>query len=649
MMVRTLVSNALLAASALVLPDAAAAQLRLPRLLADGVVMQRDARVPVWGWAAPGVRVRVGFGGHAYDAVADAAGAWRVTLPPTHAGGPHRITIIAGGETRTVDDVLFGDVWVASGQSNMEWTLADAAHGPADAAAANDPMIRHFKVPQSFATRPEADLAGGRWEKADAAHAGAFTAVGYHFARELRRSEGVPIGIINTSWGGSRIEPWMSAGALGLGADAEGEIARREEAERRAILDSIRARVGGALPARDEGLVDGRAAWADPALDEAGWTEIAVPAAWESAGYPGMDGIAWYRTSFQLTEAEARAGIQIGLGKIDDGDISYVNGHEVGRMENAWTQARVYAVPSTMLRAGRNVVAVRVEDTQGGGGIQGDPALLYVQANGARRPLAGTWKFRVGAVSVKLDGRNNQVPTRLWNKMVSPLLGFPIKGVIWYQGESNGDRMEDAVAYRALFQRMITSWRAAWGGGDFPFLWVQLASFNHPEADPGTPSNWAAVRESQSAALALPATAQAVTIDIGEADDIHPRNKRDVGRRLALAARHVAYGRPGEFSGPVYRGQRVEGGRVIVGFTHAGGGLVAGGSAAGELRGFAVAGEDRRWVWASARVENGHVAVWSDRVPHPVAVRYAWADNPAGANLQNREGLPAPPFRTDDW
>ncbi len=657
-----------LAASA----TAPASTLRLTRLVGDGMVMQRDARVPVWGWAAAGAAVTVTFDGRPHATRAGADGRWQVTLPAMPAGGPHAMTVTAGAERVLVRDILVGDVWVCSGQSNMEWTVENARDGAAEVAGAGDPMIRHFKVPTSWAWAPSDTLPGGPWEPADPAHVGRFTAVGYFFARDLRKAVPVPIGLLHTSWGGSRVEPWMSAEALGMDAAAAARLRAAEEAYERGLADALRARLGGELPAVDAGLVDGRAVWAAPDLDDAAWRTVTAPGVWEPQGYPGMDGVAWYRTAFDLTADEARAGARLGLGRIDDSDVSYVNGREVGRTTDAYARARVYDVPAAALRPGRNVVAVRVEDTGGGGGVAGEASELFVEAGGVRRPLAGAWRFRVGRVTSGAAApdpqRINKVPTVLYNQMVHPALPFPVKGVLWYQGESNADRYEDAVAYRGLFQGLIGDWRRRWDAPAMPFLWVQLANYMAPDGQPAARSNWAALRESQAAALALPNTGQAVTIDVGEAGDIHPRDKQTVGARLALAARRVAYGEAVEHTGPVLRRSRVEGGRVVLEFDHAAGGLVArprGGKAGGApggppggppnearaaaLGGFAVAGADRRFVWADARVDGDRVVVWSPRVPAPVAVRYAWGDNPDRANLSNRAGLPAAPFRTDRW
>jgi sialate O-acetylesterase len=611
------------------------------------MVLQRQARLPVWGWSAPGRSVTVTFGATSRSATADASGAWRVTLPPQSAAGPHRLLVRSGTDSVVLRDVLVGDVWVASGQSNMEWPVSAARNAEAEIAAANDRRIRHFKVPTSFAPSPEPDLAGGSWAAADPQHVGSFSAVGYYFARDLRKSVDVPIGIINTTWGGSRIEAWMSRAALGLDGARWGALWQEEESAQRRFAENLRAKIGE-VPPTDPGYVDGRAPWADPALDESAWQPIKVPSLWEQAGYDGMDGIAWYRLSFDLTADEAARGVKLGLGAIDDSDISWVNGTEVGRT-NGYNLPRVYDVPSSALRAGRNVLAVRVEDTGGGGGIYGDASALFLEVGGTRRPLASGWKFRVGTASMRPDGQHiNKVPTVLYNRMVHPLLGLPIKGVLWYQGESNADNAADARGYAALFQRMITSWRREWGAGEFPFLWVQLANFMAPDSQPPAQSAWAVLRDAQSAALSLPKTAQAVIIDIGDAQDIHPRNKHDVGARLALAARRVAYGQPVEHVGPTHRSHAVRGSEIVVRFDHVGAGLVSR-APDGAVGGFAVAGADRRFVWANARIEGNAVIVSSPQVASPVAVRYAWANNPTRASLYSREGLPAVPFRTDAW
>ncbi len=639
-------SAALLLASLGLLAHGAVAELRVAPPIGDGMVVQRQVPVPIHGWADANAKVVVTFGGRIHTARADSAGRWKVELPPREAGGPYEMRITSATAEVLVRDLLVGDLWICSGQSNMEWVVADSLDAAREIATTDEPAIRHLKVPRSWALMPETTLAGGVWEPADPEHVGGFTAVGFFFARALRPHVQVPIGLVNTTWGGSRIEAWMSAAALGLEEKAGQVLLAQERAWEEEVRQRLEARVGE-LPDRDRGLADGRPLWAEPDLDESAWHGISVPALWEQVDWEGLDGIAWYRTAFELTAAEAAMGARLGLGKIDDSDISWVNGHRVGTTEMAWNRPRVYDVRPELLVEGRNVIAVRVEDTGGGGGIYGDPESLFVEVDGRRQPLAGSWRFQLGAVTLNLEDRKREMPTVLYNKMVHPLLPTPVKGVLWYQGESNSGR-DDAFEYRRLFATMIEDWRQRWGNEELPFLYAQLANYGQPPAEPGE-SDWAVLRESQSAALALAATAQVVLIDAGEADDIHPRDKQVVGERLALAARQVAYGEEIVYSGPVYRGIEVDNGSIVLDFDHVGSGLVAGGGSTGALRGFAIAGADRRFVWAEAEIEDNRVAVRSGRVPQPVAVRYGWADNPEGANLYNREGLPASPFRTDAW
>jgi sialate O-acetylesterase len=594
--------------------------------------------------------VRVSLDGRDRRATADAEGRWSVRFPALPPGGPHELRVEGAGRTIAVHDVLVGDVWVASGQSNMEFALSGASNGAAAVAAASDPELREFAVPHSWSETPREELEGGSWARADPQHAGGFSAVAYFFARRLRASEGVPIGVIHTSWGGSNVETWESREQLGLGEGAVSAIVAEQRRRAGAVLDSLRARLGD-LPTEDPGLVDGEARWADPALDDSGWTEIRVPGLWEEQGLASLDGVVWYRATVELTEAEARQGARLSLGMIDDDDVTWVNGTEVGRT-TGYNVARDYQVPASALRPGRNVVAVRVVDSGGGGGPYGEPARFVLTTPGGRHPLAGSWRLRVGAVgTTQLDGQViNKIPSVLYNAMIHPLLDYPVRGVIWYQGESNANDVEQAAAYRALFAGLVRGWRAEWraGGGDFPFLWVQLPNYGAVDPVPPASAAWATLRESQAAALSLPRTGQAVAIDVGEAGDIHPKDKQTVGDRLSLVARRVAYGEPVEASGPTYRSHTVGDGRVTVEFDHVDGGLTS--PAPGRaLHEFAVAGADRRWVRAEARIEGDHVVVWSPEVSNPVAVRYAWSDSPDDPMLYNRAGLPARPFRTDDW
>lgn len=610
------------------------------RLFSDGMIAQRNAAVPVWGTAPSGTSVTLSFDGALQEVEAGLDGTWRGALEPHAAGGPHTLTISAGDQSLDIQDVWFGDVWIASGQSNMEWIVADAADAEEEIHSANDPLIRHFKVPRSWSYEQETTLAGGAWHRADSTHVGTFSAVGYYFARSLRTSVDVPVGIINTSWGGSRIEPWMDSEALAMDPDELAAILAEDQQHienlKREFLERHQASEN-----EDPGLKDSVAVWADPDLNTTAWDDIKVPSNWEAAGYPGLDGIAWYRTTVELSQEQIGSGpATLHLSLIDDDEMTWVNGTLVGQTWG-WTIPRVYSIPADVLQPSRNSIVVRVQDGLANGGMLGDAEAMRLETPSVSIPLAGTWKFRIGQFVVNQDGRANQLPTLLFNKMIHPLLPFPITGFLWYQGESNAGG-EDTVKYASQFQSLISRWRTAWGNDTAPFLFVSLAAFRPAPTEPGE-STWAVLRESQSAALALPDVGQAITIDIGEADDIHPRNKQDVGLRLALTARHLAYGEDLVYSGPLYRDHRVENDRVMITFDHVGSGLVERGS---QLGGFAIAGSDGRFVWADARIDGNTVVVSSASVKNPVAVRYAWADNPDRANLYNKEGLPAAPFRT---
>ncbi len=625
-------------ALSLLLPTTVRAGLDLPLMFSQGAVLQRDQPMHVWGWAVPGTRVKLGFDGARAQAVADAHGRWEANLPTHAAGGPYTLDIDAGGEHRAITDLLVGDVWLCSGQSNMEFMVSEARDAAAEQARANDPAIRHFKIPHAWSTQPRDRLEGGSWVAASPATVGQFSAACWFFARDMKARTGVPQGLINSSWGGSSIEAWTDARTGKVGAAALADALKRDDAAEQARLAPTRERLAKwpAPPTGDSG-------WSAQNIDDAQWTDIAVPAYWETVGYYGMDGVAWYRTQFTLSAAEAARGVTIGVGQVDDSDQTYVNGHLVGRTEKQWNHERVYPVPPAALHAGSNSLAVRVDDLGAGGGIHGDAAALFVQPQGgARRPLPSTWRFRPAAVTVVPTGTHHVTPTLLYNAMIQPLVGYPLRGVLWYQGEANAVAGH-AMAYRAQFRAMIEAWRAAWNQPALPFLWVQLANFR-AGSDSAQESPWAELRESQSAVLSLPHTGQAVIIDIGNPDDIHPTNKQDVGHRLALAARRVVLGDAVVDAGPVYRSLRIDGQRAIVSFDTQGEPLAARGG--GSVGGFQVAGANLHYQPAQARIDGQTVVVSSAAVTAPVAVRYAWSESPDDANLINRDGLPASPFRT---
>jgi sialate O-acetylesterase len=622
---------------------AAHANLDVPAIFGDHAVLQRDMPMRLWGWGTPGTEVGVTFDAHQARATVAADGRWQVTLPAHAAGGPYAWQVSDGKQTLTSHDVLVGDVYLASGQSNMEFELAKARDGAAEVARATDGSIRELKIPNAWAVKPSARLPGGDWVPASPATAGKFSAVAYFFAREIRADQHVPVGIINSSWGGSRIEPWMDAATAQVQPSAVAARVAEEDAAEAKLVAATRHRLQRWPGVLDAGS-DGDYSRVD--ADEHDFVRIKVPDFWESQGYVDMDGVAWYRTHLTLGHDDATAGITLGLGMIDDSDTTYVNGVVVGNTVDAWNGVRTYRVPATALHEGDNVVAIKVDDLGAGGGIHGEAAQLFVEgATGARRLITGPWLFRPTRVALVPAQTKNQVPTLLYNAMIHPLLPANLRGVLWYQGEQNATD-DLAYGYRQQFAALIGQWRAQFGQPALPFLFVQLANFKRGTDMPdGSP--WATLRESQAWALRLPATAQAVTIDVGNPDNIHPTDKQTVGHRLALAARHVVYGQSLVYRGPTLASVAFDGDLARLRFDNGGAALATRGNAS--LSGFTVAGADRHFQPATARIDGQVIVVQANGVTAPSAVRYGWSENPVDANLINAAGLPASPFRTDSW
>jgi sialate O-acetylesterase len=624
----------------------------LHELFTDHVVLQRDIPLPIWGWTAPGRKVKVELAGKEAETTADGNGKWSVKLGPFAAGGPHTLKI-EGHKTAEIKDVLFGDVWICSGQSNMEMGMGKIDQ-PEAIAAANHPQIRLFMVPNRIAAEP-LDRVDASWKVCTPTTVaeggwGGFSAVGYFFGRDLNRELNVPIGLIDTTWGGTVAEAWTSAEGLAGLSDLQGPVAalRKQAADaKRGAVDYDRL-MSEWWRQNDPGTV-GALTWSDPDLDTSTWKTMNLPKNFEQGGLPDFDGLVWFRREVRLPESWAGKPLTISLGPIDDRDTTWFNGVEVGHMDK-WDDKRVYKIPGTAVKAGRNEIAVRVLDTQGNGGLYGEPSEMRLERNdGQDKPisLAGDWRYKPSTPLSRMSsppqqfGSNPNLVTVLYNGMIAPMTPFAIKGAIWYQGESNVGRAEQ---YQRLLPALIRDWRARFGVGEFPFFVVQLANYQATRAEPGQ-SAWAELREAQwLATRAVPHSAVANAIDIGDADDIHPKNKAEVGRRLALDALKNVYGKDVEDSGPIYRGMERQGSAIRIRFDHIGGGLVARGGV--KLQGFAIAGMDRHFVWADAEIDGDSVVVSSPRVEQPTTVRYAWADNPV-CNLFNKAGLPALPFRTD--
>ncbi len=620
------------------------AEVRLPSFLTDNMVLQRDIPVNIWGWANPGEKITVQFNGQKVSIKADAEGKWKLQLNPTKAGGPYEIHVKGKNEI-ILKNILFGDVWVCGGQSNMEWTLQSASNWDKEADSADLPNIRLLTITKKMSSKPKEDVENSKWQVCNANNAAIFSAIGYYFGKNLFRHLNIPIGLINSNWGGTDIETWISMETMLKDNDYKKVMENMKNKDMEALEKEAEIKTKkwmDTVANYDRGIID---KWYLPETNLSAWKEIQAPALWESEGYPNLDGIAWYRKEFVLTADEANAKAEVSLGPVDDIDETYINGQFIGRTER-YDIPRKYVIKPGILKAGKNVICVKVIDTGGGGGIWGTSDQMYIDAGDKRKSIAGTWLFRV---SIDLPAQRssdnpNMFPSLLYNAMIHPLLNYGIKGVIWYQGENNTGK---AMKYRTLFPNLINDWRTNWKDGEFPFIFVQLANYMAPSAVPDQ-SNWAELREAQTMTLSVPKTGMACIIDIGDANDIHPRNKRDVGYRLSLAARKVAYGENLVYSGPTYKSMKFENGKAIIEFDNIGSGLLVK-DKYGYIKAFAIAGADKVFHWAKAYIDGNKVIVYSDEVKNPVAIRYAWANNPDDVNLYNKEMLPAIPFRTDQW
>lgn len=630
---------ALLAASA-------HAEVKLAEVFGEHMVLQRDRPLRLWGQATPGQALAVEFAGRKAGTRAGADGRWQVQFPPLPAGGPHRL-VVKGDETVTLSDVLIGDVWLLGGQSNMEWPLQHTDTGAQEVASPQNPQLRQLRVPLRASLRVEAEIAPAPWVVAEPGRVAEFSAIGYHFARHMQAVQGVPIGLLQTAWGGSMLETWVRRDVALRDPDLAPTL-RAMPADNATFGAAQKQRLTARVTAWQPGLaLQGADAtrWSAPGDVDAGWPTLKAPGLWEEQGLPDVDGIVWLRKRIELTPAQAAGSAELHLAKVDDCDEVWVNGQRVGG-QCGYDLPRRYAVPAGVLRAGANWIAVRVTDTGGGGGFHGDAAALRLETAAGTVPLAGAWRARVEQVTVAERPTANDAPSLAHNGLIAPLHGLSVRGVLWYQGESNVGR---AAAYADGFKRLIQDWRAQFGDPSLPFYFVQLAAYL-PLADnrPGA-GGWPELRESQAAALALPHTGMATAIDVGDAADIHPRNKRTLGERLAALALHDMGLRTAPAAGPRLTGHAAQGGALRLRFTATAGGLRT--ARAGEpLRGFYLAGADRRWVPAEARFEGPDgIVLRSATVPAPAAARYAWVDNPSEANIVGGDGLPLPPLRTDDW
>jgi sialate O-acetylesterase len=626
------------------------AQIKLPQLVRDSMILQRDTKIKIWGWAKPSEKVAVKFLNKTYKTKAGADGKWLTELAPAKAGGPYTMELTASNKI-VLKDILLGDVWFCNGQSNMvhQVGIHDVAYAN-EIATANNPQIRHVFIPTlNNMNGPADDLPPVYWKSTNPVDIRQFSAVAYFFAKNIYEKYKVPIGLINASVGGTPIEAWISEDGF---KDFPTQMATIVKNKDTAYINGLRRRAftGGApLTPRqqtDKGTIG---KWYDVNYKPKGWSNINIPGYWEDQGLANLDGVLWYRKELDIPQNLAGKAARVHLGRIVDADELYINGQRIGGTTYMYPQRR-YAVAEGVLKPGKNLFVVRVTNNAGKGGFVPDKP-YYIEIANQQIDLKGTWQYKVGDVVmpralgfgptdrfVQPVNAQNQ-PTALFNAMTAPATNFAIKGALWYQGESNTG---NAVEYAKLLPALIADTRKQFNSPNATYIVAQLPNymdFNYVPQE----SNWAVLRESQMKATDIPNTAVTVNIDLGEWNDIHPDNKKDVGERMALAARKLAYGENIVYSGPTYKEHKIDGNKVTITFANTGSGIVSIDDE--ELRWFAVAGADKRFVWAQAKIEGNNVIVWSDAVANPVFVRYAWADNPPNVNFYNKEGLPASPFR----
>ena len=665
---RSLVSAAALGC----LVSSASASVAMPDLFSDHAVLQRAKTVPVWGKADAGETVRVSVAGQSASAQADRDGRWRVNLDLSDAApGPFELVAEGPSNRAEAKDVLIGEVWVCSGQSNMDWSVSRTLHAADSIAQSSNARLRVFEPKHILSDHP-LDEVHGTWLISGPEVAGRFPAVGYFFGKNLQQALQVPVGLISTSWGGTPSEAWTSQEALDSDPDlktgsrkviahVDGWPQRIADYANR--LTAWEKQYGVELPPAAD-----PAAYADPKVSTADWTPVTLPGKLPAAA------VIWVRRTVTITPEMTIGPLFVQPGIISDFDAVYLNGVKCGETpvgKSGSATARSYYLEKSI--PGAATVAIRIVSPKG------EPAVTGAGISIDHAPLAGEWraKIEVPAPTLSAEAKSAypaplelvpypfRTPGRVYNSMLHSFIPYGIAGAVWYQGEDNAER---AYQYRKAFPLMIQDWRRRWGRGDFPFYWCQLPGFGPYSATPDE-SPEAELREAQTKTLALPNTGQAILIDLGEEGDIHPRNKLPVGDRLARIALQQTYHRPVKSSGPTYAGFKIEGDAIRVRFDHTLGGLKAHPipptyqlmtvdatpvprvrhSPDSQVEGFAICGADRKWVWAQATIEGSTVVVRSPAVPNPVAVRYAWAQSPL-CNLYNgAAGLPAGPFRTDDF
>lgn len=615
------------------------AKIKLPTLVSDGMVLQRDQKLKIWGQADIGEKVEITFQNKKYNTVADNLGNWKITLPKMKSGGSFTMTI----NEITVKNILIGDVYLCSGQSNMELPMRRVKTlYPEELKNANNSNIRFFTVPQKYDFKiDQNNLDGGIWEETNPQNIQNFSAVAYFFAKDMYQYNKIPVGIINSSLGGSPIQAWMDEASLKKYPEylveaqkwKNDELISQTESSEKSLSNNWSAE----LDQSDVGITNH---WEKPEFNDSEWKKMNVPGSWEELEKP-FDGSIWFRKEIFLPKGAEKNTAFLNLGRIKDADVTYINGKKVGNVTYEYPP-RWYDIPVGVLKEGKNIIAVRIMNGSGKGEFIKDKD-YFLQIGSEKIDLKEEWKYKIGAIMNRPAPGQTFIrwkPTGLYNAMLNPLIQYPIKAILWYQGESNTAKPQE---YQDLLSTMILDWRNKWNQKNLPFFIVQLANFMETKPEP-TKSNWAELREQQRrVSQTIPKTGLAVTIDIGEWNDIHPLNKKEVGKRLSLQAQKTLFDNKIIADGPVYESMKIDGNKITLSFKKGTDDF----SKVSELKGFAIKGKEGIFKWAQAKMGGNTIIVWNDEIKDPIAVRYAWSDNPDKANLKNKLGLPASPFTTE--
>ena len=612
--------------------------LEVSKLFSDHMVLQRDQPIPIWGWANKGATIHLFFNEKKYTTKVQ-NGKWKFNLPPLSTGETHQIKIQNGTYEITLSNVLMGDLFLCSGQSNMEWPMSRVDKDTYDITETDDVQIRHFKVPIAFSTTLENKIKGGTWKIGTPENVAHFSAAAYFFAKNIRIYHDVPIGLINATKGSTPIKMWMSQTSLKL-PSLNNLIEKGIESR----LPNLQKRFG------DFSILEKKEDWSSSDLDDENWSNIQLPLQWGESDFMEVLGVIWFRKTFFLKEIPTTT-VLFSLGQIDDADTTFLNGKKIGEGKQVYKPARQYKVESSFFQKGKNVLTIRVENYGDFGGIFGNANDLFFQIKKKKESLAGTWKMKLENFQYNKNRlyESGIIPSMLYNTMIHPLQDFPFKAVLWYQGEGDVvENVNELFEYRFLFKTLIDTWRNHFKNPNLPFVFAQLSNA-HATCQNPKGSLWARLRESQESILkSTPHTAQVINIDSGKhKNSMHPQTKPELGKRFALAIRQLVYQEDIFSSGPVLERMEKHGKELHLYFSKIGSGLLLKfGSQVNEL---AIASSDRNFHWAKNYIKKDKIIVWHKEIDEPVAVRYAWCDNPLEVNLYNSKGLPAAPFRTDDW